>query len=67
MLPPLSNGQPPAGGAMAGMPPPAPVAPRPGQATGPGTAQPGQPGAAQPAQPVPGVGEFRPVQPTQQQ
>ena len=64
MLPPLSNGQPPAGGAMAGMPPPAPVAPRPGQATGPGTAQ---PGAAQPGQPVPGVGEFRPVQPTQQQ
>lgn len=61
MLPPLTNGQPPAGGAMATMPPPAPVAPRPGAATGPGTSQPVQP--AQPGQrPQP---EYRPVQPPQ--
>jgi len=60
MLPPLNNnGQPPAGGAMATMPPPAPVAPRPGAATGPGTNQPAQRGQ-QRAQP-----EFRPVQPPQ--
>jgi general secretion pathway protein D len=61
MLPPLTNGQPPAGGAMATMPPPAPVAPRPGAATGTGTNQPvqrTQPGEQ--AQP-----EFRPVQPAQ--
>jgi general secretion pathway protein D len=61
VLPPLTNGQPPAGGAMATMPPPAPVAPRPGAATGAGTNQPvqrAQPG--QQAQP-----EFRPVQPPQ--
>jgi len=58
MLPPLNNnGQPPAGGAMATMPPPAPVAPRPGAATGPGTSQPAQ-RSQQRAQP-----EFRPVQP----
>lgn len=57
-LPPLTNGQPPAGDAMAKLPPPAPVAPRPGAATGPGTTQP-----AQPAQQ--GVPEFRPVQPAQ--
>jgi general secretion pathway protein D len=57
MLPPLTNGQPPAGGAMATMPPPAPVASRPGAATGPGTTQPAQRGQ-QRAQP-----EFRPVQP----
>ncbi|WP_296945546.1 type II secretion system secretin GspD [uncultured Massilia sp.] len=72
MLPPLTNGQPPAGGTMAGMPPPAPVAPRPGQATGPGTTQPGRPGtgqAGQADQSLPPVGSFRPVQPqaTQQQ
>lgn len=61
MLPPLNNnGQPPAGGAMATMPPPAPVAPRPGAATGPGTNQPAQRGQQQSAQP-----EFRPVQPPQ--
>jgi general secretion pathway protein D len=59
MLPPLTNGQPPAGGAMATMPPPAPVAPRPGAATGPGTNQPVQRGQ-QRAEP-----EFRPVQPPQ--
>jgi general secretion pathway protein D len=40
-LPPLTNGQPPAGGTMATMPPPAPVAARPGAATGPDTTQPG--------------------------
>jgi general secretion pathway protein D len=62
MLPPLNNnGQPPTGGAMATMPPPAPVAPRPGAATGPGTSQPLTP--AQPGQrPQP---EYRPVQPAQ--
>jgi general secretion pathway protein D len=61
MLPPLNNnGQPPPNGAMATVPPPAPVAPRPGAATGPGTVQPARPG--QRAQP-----EFRPVQPPQQQ
>jgi general secretion pathway protein D len=59
MLPPLTNGQPPAGGAMATMPPPAPVAPRPGAATGPGTSQPAQPQQTQqPQQP-----QYRPVQP----
>jgi general secretion pathway protein D len=58
-LPPLTNGQPPAGGTMATMPPPAPVAPRPGQATGSGASVPAQP----PAQPAP---EFRPVQPQNQ-
>jgi general secretion pathway protein D len=57
VLPPLTNGQPPATGAMATVPPPAPVAPRPGAATGPGTSQPVRP--LQPGQP-----EFRPVQPT---
>jgi general secretion pathway protein D len=60
MLPPLNNnGQPPAGGSMATMPPPAPVAPRPGAATGAGTTQPVQPGQRG-QQPQP---EFRPVQP----
>jgi len=61
MLPPLTNGQPPAGGAMATMPPPAPSAPRPGAATGPGTNQPVQP-AQSGQRPQP---EFRPVQPPQ--
>ena len=62
MLPKLINGQPPTGGAMAAMPPPAPVAARPGAGTGPGTLQPkapGQPGVQ------PAVPEFRPVQPAQ--
>ena len=58
VLPPLINGQPPAGDAMAPLPPPAQLGGRPGQATGPGTNEP----AAQ-AQPGVGVGEFRPVQP----
>jgi general secretion pathway protein D len=71
MLPPLNNnGQPPAGGAMATMPPPAPVAPRPGAATGAGTTQPVQPGQRgqqsqpeyRPVQPQP---EYRPASPTQ--
>ena len=57
-LPPLTNGQPPAGDMMVKMPPPAPVASRPGAATGSGTTQP-----AVPAQQ--GVPEFRPVQPAQ--
>jgi len=53
MLPSLTNGQPPAGGSMVPLPPPAPAPVRPGQATGPGTDAP----APQP--------EFRPVQPNQ--
>jgi general secretion pathway protein D len=61
MLPPLTNGQPPVGGAMATMPPPAPVAPRPGAATGTGTDQPVQ--RTQPGQQT--QPEFRPVQPAQ--
>jgi general secretion pathway protein D len=62
ILPPLTKGQPPAGDAMAGMPPPAPVGVRPGQATGSGTIPPRMP--SQPNQSLqPGVGEFRPVQP----
>ncbi|THC41616.1 type II secretion system secretin GspD [Massilia sp. Mn16-1_5] len=62
-LPPLTNGQPPAGGTMATMPPPAPPTARPGAATGPGTGS--QPSMqAQPNQaPVP---EFRPVTPPNQ-
>lgn len=65
VLPPLTNGQPPVGnGTMATMPPPAPVAPRPGQATGSGTGT--NPG--QPARPVqsgqPGQPEYRPAQPS---
>jgi general secretion pathway protein D len=66
VLPSLVNGQPPAGGQMATMPPPAPVAARPGAATGPGTIQPKAPAQpefrpVQPAQP-----EYRPAPPTQQ-
>jgi general secretion pathway protein D len=66
VLPSLVNGQPPAGGQMATMPPPAPVAARPGAATGPGTTQPKAPAQpefrpVQPAQP-----EYRPAPPTQQ-
>jgi general secretion pathway protein D len=65
VLPPLTKGQPPAGDAMATLPPPAPVAPRPGQATGQGQGtappvQPGQPGQRSQPRPEP---EFRPVQP----
>jgi general secretion pathway protein D len=66
-LPPLTNGQPPAGGTMATMPPPAPVSARPGAATGPGTTQPTQPNSPQSNQqnqaPVP---MFRPVTPPNQ-
>jgi general secretion pathway protein D len=58
VLPPLTNGQPPTGGSMATMPPPAPGTPRPGAASGTGSARPVQ--RAQPGQP-----EFRPVQPAQ--
>jgi general secretion pathway protein D len=61
-LPPLTNGQPPAGGTMATMPPPAPVAARPGAATGPGTTQPGTQSQQNQA-PVP---QFRPVTPPNQ-
>ena len=57
MLPALTNGQPPANGSMATVPPPAPIAPRPGQATGPGTSQP------QPRPLRPGETEYRPAQP----
>jgi general secretion pathway protein D len=63
-LPALSNGQPPAGGTFATMPPQAPSAARPGAATGPGTTQPTSPQSTQPNQaPVP---EFRPVTPPNQ-
>jgi general secretion pathway protein D len=65
LLPPITNGQPPAGGDMATAPAPAPVAPRPGAATGTGTTQPLPNGLRpqpefRPVQPQP---EFRPVQP----
>ena len=60
-LPPLTNGQPPAGGTMATLPPQAPSTARPGAATGPGT---NPPASTQPNQaPVP---EFRPVTPPNQ-
>jgi general secretion pathway protein D len=63
-LPPLTYGQPPAGGTMATMPPPAPISARPGAATGAGTTQPRSPQSTQPNQaPVP---EFRPVTPPNQ-
>jgi general secretion pathway protein D len=63
-LPPLTNGQPPTGGTMATMPPPAPVSARPGAATGPGTTQPAAPQSNQQNQaPVP---MFRPVTPPNQ-
>lgn len=62
VLPPLTNGQPPVGnGTMATMPPPAPVAPRPGQATGTSTGT----SAGQPVRPVqPGQPDYRPAQPS---
>jgi general secretion pathway protein D len=60
VLPNLTNGQPPVGGTMATMPPPAPAAARPGAATGTGTIQPKAPNQ-------PAVPEFRPVQPAQPQ
>ena len=62
-LPPLTNGQPPAGGTMATMPPPAPISARPGAATGTGTAQPNSPQSNQQNQAVP---MFRPVTPPNQ-
>jgi general secretion pathway protein D len=65
VLPPLTNGQPPAGGAMAPVPAPSPSTSRaaPGQ---PGTqVAPGQGGIR--GQVLPAPGEFRPVQPTQPQ
>ncbi|MEW6024233.1 MAG: type II secretion system secretin GspD [Pseudomonadota bacterium] len=64
VLPPLTNGQPPAGGDMATLPPPAPPPVRPGAAMGPGTqpSQQNQPAGQAPAsEPVP---EYRPVQPS---
>lgn len=72
ILPQLTNGQPPVNnGMMATVPPPAPVAPRPGQATGAGTAQPQASGQrdSRPAQPVvvsPSGNAYRPAAPTQQ-
>ena len=74
LLPSLTNGQPPAGGSMATMPPPAPVAPRPGAATGTGTNQPAPPGQRtqpryesefRPVQPQPAPSDYRPASPTQ--
>jgi len=66
-LPPLTDGQPPAGGTMATMPPPAPISARPGAATGTGTTQPTAPQSNQQNQqnqaPVP---MFRPVTPPNQ-
>jgi general secretion pathway protein D len=61
VLPPLTNGQPPAGGSMATMPPTAPAAPRPGAGAGTANGQPAQ--RTQPGQQV--QPEFRPVQPPQ--
>jgi len=61
VLPPLNNGQPPAGGDMATLPPPVAPTVRPGAATGTGTTQPAQPAGQQ--APVP---EYRPVQPSNQ-
>ena len=61
VLPPLNNGQPPGGGAMAPVPAPSPSTTRaaPGQ---PGSqVAPGQPGIR--GQVLPAPGEFRPVQP----
>jgi len=63
ILPPLTNGQPPAGGDMATLPPPAPPTVRPGAATGSGAAQPAQPSGQRAPAPVP---EYRPVQPSNQ-
>ena len=68
VLPPLTNGQPPPNGAMAPVPAPTPSTTRaaPGQPGQPGTrAVPGQSGIR--GQVLPAPGEFRPVQPTQQQ
>ncbi|MFC5477710.1 type II secretion system secretin GspD [Massilia suwonensis] len=62
-LPPLTNGQPPMGGTMATMPPPAPPTARPGAATGPGT---GSQPSMQPQQNQAPVPEFRPVTPPNQ-
>jgi len=62
-LPPLTNGQPPAGGTMATMPPPAPPTARPGAATGPDT---GNPPPTQPQSNQAPVPEFRPVTPPNQ-
>mgnify|MGYP003874366571 CR=1 FL=1 len=63
-LPPLTNGQPPAGGTMATLPPPAPITARPGAATGPGSTQPpSNPQNQQNQAPVP---MFRPVTPPNQ-
>jgi general secretion pathway protein D len=63
-LPPLTNGQPPAGGTFATMPPPAPPTARPGAASGPGTTQPTSPQPTQQNQAP--VSEFRPVTPPNQ-
>ena len=66
VLPPLTNGQPPAGGDMATLPPPVPPTVRPGAATGPGSA-PGAGQGNQPAGQAPAsatVPEYRPVQPS---
>jgi general secretion pathway protein D len=63
-LPPLTNGQPPAGGTFATMPPPAPPTARPGAASGPGTTQPRSPQPTQQNQAP--VSEFRPVTPPNQ-
>jgi len=64
-LPSQTNGQPPAGGTMATMPPPAPPTARPGAATGPGVSS--EPGSStQPQQNQAPVPMFRPVTPPNQ-
>jgi general secretion pathway protein D len=64
VLPPLTNGQPPAAnGMMAAVPSPAPVAQRPGQATGAGSSQPRQQNQPYPQNQASPQPEFRPVQP----
>lgn len=74
VLPTLTNGQPPSGDTMVKLPPPAPVAARPGAATGYGVTQPVNPAQpattaypnanpnANPNATVPPVGQYRPVQ-----
>ena len=64
-LPPLTNGQPPPGGTLATMPPPAPLTKRPGAATGAETGRSPAQVAPSPAQAAP-VPEYRPVTPPNQ-
>lgn len=67
LLPPLTNGQPPAGGGMATMPPPSAAQPA-SHSPGQGQANPAQPGAAAAPQAAPAApaSQFRPVTPPNQ-